>query len=71
VRLNRYFRHRFELESRKEKEAFLKTLDIKVVSQEDKMNMKAELETCAFWTAKAAGGQNVQDFVENETYFEV
>ncbi|CAM0137401.1 unnamed protein product [Umbelopsis sp. WA50703] len=67
------FRHRFELESRKEKEAFLKTLDInwKVVSQEDKMNMKAELETCAFWTAKAAGGQNVQDFVENETYFEV
>lgn len=35
------------------------------------MNMKAELENCAFWTAKAAGGQNVQDFVENETYFEV
>jgi hypothetical protein len=35
------------------------------------MNMKAELESCAIWTAKAAGMQNVKDFVENETYFEV
>ncbi|CAO3660118.1 unnamed protein product [Umbelopsis vinacea] len=67
------FRYRFELESRKEKEALLKTLDInwKVVSQEEKMNMRAELEICAIWTAKAAGVQNVKDFVESETYFEV
>jgi len=67
------FRYRFELESRKDKEAFLKTLDIewKVVSQEDKMTMRAELESCAIWTAKSAGVQSVKEFVENETYFEV
>jgi hypothetical protein len=35
------------------------------------MNMKAELESCAIWTAKTAGVQNVKDFVDNETYFEV
>jgi hypothetical protein len=35
------------------------------------MNMRAELESCAIWTAKAAGVQNVKDFVESETYFEV
>lgn len=33
--------------------------------------MRAELENCAIWTAKAAGVQNVKDFVESETYFEV
>lgn len=35
------------------------------------MTMRAELESCAIWTAKSAGVQSVKEFVENETYFEV
>ncbi|KAI9483560.1 MAG: eukaryotic and archaeal DNA primase, large subunit-domain-containing protein [Benjaminiella poitrasii] len=63
------FKYRFEQESFEEKKNFLQHLDLnwRMLSDEKKESMREELEICS----KPKTGIAVEDYVSNETFFEV
>ncbi|KAI7905502.1 eukaryotic and archaeal DNA primase, large subunit-domain-containing protein [Cokeromyces recurvatus] len=63
------FKYRFEQESFEEKKKFLQQLDLnwKMLTDEEKESMREELEICS----KPKTGVMVEDYVSNETFFEV
>lgn len=63
------FKYRFEQETQEEKRNFLEYLNLnwKILSTEEKEAIRTELEICS----KPKQGTIVQDYVGNETFFEV
>lgn len=62
------FKYRFEQETMEEKKNFLQDLNLnwRVLSNEEKEEIRQELEICA----KPKQGVSIQDYITSETFFE-